>query len=536
MTWEAQPTRVALGVHPVAIVALPLPLVCAGQPPVAAGRFAAPPWDRDTPDWHRLDAKLPADHLARKIGPAVEQLDLTGLFAAYTGTGSLAHRPDLILKVVLYEVQRGRHSPAQWAEDFLLDEACQWLALGIRPSRSRLYAFRDRLGPLVDGLNEGVIGAAVAAGLTDATQASLDGTTVAAHASRHRLLNEEALTTRQQVLAAAVAADATGSAPEVVPGWMAATPSGRQTQAERYACAHEQLDRRHQENQQRPASKRLAAKDVRISPGDPEAVLGVDKLKVYRPLYNVQWMPDLKTPLVLTWEVFAQATDAGTLPAMLSRCRQATGRCPKDLLTDAGYATALDLAACQQAAVTLYAPYQENDYSATRRAGKKPKQIPKSAFRWEAAEHVYVCPQGHRLEQEYSEVVRRKGEERLRVFTYRCPPEHCGACPRRQECSRSPGRGRTLKRSEHEELVEALKGRMQTEEAKQLYRRRCQTVELGFADLKEHRGLRRFRSRGLARVRIEVGLVVLAHNALTVRALRHKSKDRNDANSEISSG
>jgi transposase len=531
MTWEAQPTRVALGVHPVAIVALPLPLVCAAP----AGRFAAPPWDRDSPDWRRLDAKLPADHLARQIDRAVEQRHLAGLFAAYAGTGSLAHRPDLVLKVVLYEVRRGRHSPAQWAEDFLLDEACQWLAQGIRPSRSRLYAFRDRMGPHLDGLNEGVIGAAVAAGLTGAAQASLDGTTVAANASRYRLLHEEALTTRQQALAAAAAADATGPGPEVVPGWMAPTPPGRRAQADRYARAREQLAQRHQENRQRPASKRLAAKDVRVSPGDPEAALGLDKLKVYRPLYNVQWMPDLNTPLVLAWEVFAQATDAGTLPAMLGRYRRATGRYPEDLLTDAGYATALDLAACRAVAVTLYAPYQENDASAARRAEKPSKQIPKSAFRWEAAAQVYVCPQGHRLEQEYSELVRRKGEERLRVFTYRCPPEHCGACPRQGGCARSPGRGRTIKRSEHEELVEALKERMQAEAAKQLYRRRGQTVELGFADVKEHRGLRRFRGRGLARVRIEIGLVVLAHNALAVLTLQDKKNGLNDPNPGISS-
>jgi transposase len=518
------------------IVAVPLPLVCAPTSPPPRRRFAAPPWDRDSPDWRRLDAKLPPDHLARSIDQAVVPLDLTDLFDAYTGTGSEAHRPDLILKVVLYELQRGRRSPAQWAEDCLLDEACQWLACGIRPSRSRLYAFRDRMGSLVDGLNEGLLGRAVAARLTDATQASLDGTTVAANASRHRLLNEETLASRRQALAAAVADDAAAAVPPTVPGWMAATPSGRQTQAERYACAHEQLDRRHQENQQRPASKRLAAKDVRLSPGDPEAVLGLDKCKVYRPLYNVQWLIDLNTPLILAWEVFAQATDAGTLPTMLERCRQATGRCPEDLLTDASYATALDLAACQEAAVTLYAPYQENDYSGRRRLKKPAKQIPKREFAWQAAQQVYVCPQGHRLEKEYSEVVSRKGEERLRVYTYRCPPEHCQSCPRRHECARTPSRGRTLKRSEHEELVEALQQRMQTPEAKQLYRRRCQTVELGFADVKEHRGLRRFSGRGRRRVRTEVGLLVLAHNALAVLALRQKKTGRNDANSEISSG
>jgi transposase len=505
----------------VSIVALSLPLVSAPRTP--SGRFASPPWDRLSPDWIRLDRKLPADHLARRISTAVDQLDLTALFEGYAGTGSLAHPPDLLLKVALWETQRGRLSPAQWHEDLRENEACQWLAFGLQPARSRLYAFRDRLGPVLDALHNQLLGQAVAEQLTPATRACLDGSTVAANSSRHRLLNTEALASRQQALQQATPADAAALPQTVIPGWMAATPGGRRQQQRHYETAQEQLTLRHQENQQRPASKRLAAKDVRVSPGDPEAVLGLDKLKVFRPLYNVQLMPDLDTPLVLAYEVFAQATDANTLPTLLARSKAALGHAVQEMLADAGYATALDLAACDAAGVTLYAPYQENDFSA-RRTPKPARQIPKSAFRWVEPEQVYVCPEGHRLEYWDAEYERRKGGERLRMSAYRCAPEHCQGCPRQAQCTRSPERGRMVKRSEYEPLVEALRQRMQTEEAKQLYKKRAQVVELGFADVKEHRGLRRFVGRGLYRARIEVGLVVLAHNVLKVSALRQKNK------------
>src|ERR1700724_1255490 len=105
MTREVATTRTVRGVHPVSIVALSLPLVCAAAP-VPPGRFAAPPWQRNSPDWQRIDGKLPADHRARQIDRGFDQLDLAGLFAAYAGTGSAAHRPDLILKGVLFEVPR----------------------------------------------------------------------------------------------------------------------------------------------------------------------------------------------------------------------------------------------------------------------------------------------------------------------------------------------------------------------------------------------------------------------------------------------
>lgn len=84
--------------------------------------------------------------------------------------------------------------------------------------------------------------------------------------------------------------------------------------------------------------------------------------------------------------------------------------------------------------------------------------------------------------------------------------------------------------------MEALRQRMQTEEAKKLYKKRAQVVELGFADVKEHRCLRRFVGRGLYRARIEVGLVVLAHHVLNVLALRQKNKsDRSPPTSVRSS-
>ena len=44
-----------------------------------------------------------------------------------------------------------------------------------------------------------------------------------------------------------------------------------------------------------------------------------------------------------------------------------------------------------------------------------------------------------------------------------------------------------------------------------------QTVELAFADQKQHRGLRRFTSRGLRRAKCQVGMLVLVHNGLIVQ-------------------
>ena len=101
-------------------------------------------------------------------------------------------------------------------------------------------------------------------------------------------------------------------------------------------------------------------------------------------------------------------------------------------------------------------------------------------------------------------------------YRYRCAPAHCRTCPLKGNCTSNPDRGRSLRRSEHEDLIAAHKARMASPEAKQLYKLRRQTVELGFADFKAHRALRRFWGRGLARAEAQVGFAVLAHNMLAL--------------------
>jgi transposase len=465
-----------------------------------------------------LGALLPDDHLARRVEAAVARLDLAPLYAAYAGTGSPPHDPALLLRAVLFEAERGHHSPATWHRDASESGPVRWLLRGLRPGRSCWYAFRDRLAPLLPTLNAQPLHQAVARGLTPATRGAGDGTTVAANASRHRLLNEAKLQQRAQHLAAARAADAAARAADAAaappgaapPAWLAKRPAGRARQQRRLAQAEQEMARRQARNGGKRPSKQTARAQLVISAGDPEAALGLDKEKVFRPLYNVQVVDDLDSPFILGYEVFAQPNDAGLLGALLRRTGELLGHGLQAVLVDPAYAGGADLKAAARAGVTVYAtPPKE----------AQGPQLPRSAFGWLPEEQAYVCPQGHRLELEWQGKAKRSGPEHVVVRRYRCPPAHCSRCPLAAACAKNPQAGRTVSRGEHEEEVEALRARMDSAEAKALYQLRKQTVELVNADWKAHRKLRRFSGRGLKRARCQVGLLVLAHNLLTLLAL-----------------
>jgi transposase len=471
---------------------------------------------------------LPTDHRVRWLEQFVDSQDLSALEATYEGVGSEAHLPSLMLKIALWEVFQARRSPAQWARDIYEHIPLQWLSRGIEPSRTAFYNFRDRLGGVVEALHTEMIRQAILEGLLEPHEGVLDGTSIRACASRHRVVNGSVLERRLGELQATIVLDQAGQRPVVVPGWMAKTPKGRQEQSKRFAKAQATLNRRRQDNAQRPKDKRLEDNKVTVSTSDPEAVMGRDKEKTFCPLYTSQFVVEPNSLVVLAFEVFAQASDAGTLGTMLDKTAQVIGHKLEAITTDAGYVSILDIQDSIDRGVELFAPVQENDYTAKKRATQASQRIEREQFTWLPEEEAYVCPEGHRLDYKGKERKRRRGNQEVIEHRYHCPPEHCRGCPLRDRCVQDPEKGRTVKRLEGQELLDAQRAKMKTPLGEAKRKRRGQVIERTFADAKEHRNLRKLHGRGLERARAEVGLVAMVQTALMLHRLKENRGNPNE--------
>jgi transposase len=568
-------------------------------------RFLAVPVPSDHPFWLDLDRQLPPDHLARRVRFLVEQLDLDSLLETYSGVGGPIHPPDLLLAFVLFETQSGRLSPAQWFTDSRDSIPARWLLRGLRPTRSVFYRFRDHLpAGLVDDLNRSVLLRAQAEGHTTAENGSLDGTYTAAYGSRHRLLTRNALAHRLHVLNDAIEAANAGDADSRVascpveqskaamaapasptaaatrlsgaaigpvpspdqaaaasqttarsegqlrtagrPYWMARTASGRWRQRDRYQRAQRILQTRLSDHEQRQQGKsqrrRKSADKVVICPTDPEAVMGKDKRKVFRPLFNTQILQDVDSAFVLGYQVYAQVSDSGLLPPMLERTQQLTGRKVKTVRADGIYASLKDVRYCKENAVELYAPVERGSVgdkaaggvqepgkggAAGRKGGRgkrKEKRFGKEQFPWDEARQSYRCPQGHLLQLGRIRKKAREPGEYVEVQEYRCGKEHCQQCPQAKQCTSHPEKGRTVERMVGQELLDEVAERMRTKEGKEEYQKRKQTVEPRHGDMRTHRGLEQFRGYGQRGAESQVGLLVLAQNGLALLTARKKRK------------
>src|SRR5262249_24436895 len=87
-----------------------------------------------------------------------------------------------------------------------------------------------------------------------------------------------------------------------LPYSMATTPAGRLEQRQRYQQARQrmcELQTQHGKQQKKRSKRqRRPVEHLRVSPTEPEAALGFDKLRTFRPLYNVQLICDLDAPFV----------------------------------------------------------------------------------------------------------------------------------------------------------------------------------------------------------------------------------------------
>jgi len=89
----------------------------------------------------------------------------------------------------------------------------------------------------------------------------------------------------------------------------------------------------------------------------------------------------------------------------------------------------------------------------------------------------------------------------------------CQACPAKGQCC--PGNqvtGRSVHRTEELPEVAAFRQRMQTEEARKIYRQRAQVAETPNLWIKEKFGLRQFSVRGLMKVGMEALWACLSYN------------------------
>lgn len=447
-----------------------------------------------------VEQLVPEDDPVRAIWELAGQLDLSRFYAAIASEEGAAGReaidPRLLVSLWVYAYSQGISSAREVSRLMDYHPGFQWLT-GMRViNHHTLSDFRIDHKEALDDLFTQLLGVLSREGLISLERVMHDGTKVKAHAGgdslrREGTLKEHLRLAQEQV----VAMGDPRTAAEVTPRVLAVRKRAAREKAGRLQRALQELEK----IREQPTAK-TKPEEARASTTDPECrVMKQGGGGGYGPSYNVQLSTDAKAGAIVGVAVSQAPVDAGQLPQAVEQIEKRFGKTPPQMVVDAEYTTNATVLAMDQKKVDFIGslrPPKSNLAGSLGRRGIDPAFGP-DVFQYQAEQDVCICPNGRRLVRK-----QRHAAHFHKEVYYRANPQDCSRCPLKNLCSpRHPAR--TIVRSQLHPVIVAFRQRMQTEQAKAIYKQRGGIAEFTNAWLKDKLRLRQFRLIGLVKAGME---------------------------------
>jgi transposase len=455
-----------------------------------------------------VERLIEEDHPARAIWELVGQLDLSSYQKPIEAVEGVAGRPvwdpRLLISLWVYAYSRGIGSAREISRRLGYDPAFQWLAGLEVINYHTLSDFRVTYDPALTELFTNTLGVMSAEGLVSLERVMHDGSKVRAMAGADSFRREGTL--RAHLEAARQQVEAMGDP--------RADESARQ-RAARQRAARERQERLEQAleelakiRQTKSDPKEQAS--ARVSLSDPTSRVMKEGRGGYGPNYNVQISTDAKNKIIVSAGVSQNSSDSGELMPAVERIEQNLGKTPEQLVSDGGFTNRQNIIESAAKGIDFTGSFPEHNEQSEgqlKRRGVAPEfYVP--AFQYDSRQDCYRCPAG--------ELLRCSGQENrpgVIHYQYRTESSICAQCPfKAQCCPQNASKGRSITRAVEAPQVQAFRQKMQTQEAKAIYRQRGAVAEFPNAWIKEKLGLRRFHVRGLLKAKMETLWVCLTYN------------------------
>jgi transposase len=447
------------------------------------------------------------DHPARAVWELMGQRDLTPFYDQISATQGVAGRPArdprLMLSLWICGYMEGIPSAREIARQCSCNAGFQWLTGANTVSAHALSDFRMEHGEALKDLAVQLLGLLAEEGMVDLQQVTQDGTKVRASAGVDTFRRQKTVERHLEEARKRVEELDKGDGEEISQQSLQARQRGARERLSRLEKAQKELGK----IQQKRAEKEKS--EARVSLTDPEARIMKQNDGGYAPSFNLQLTTDVKNTLIVSMEVTQEGGDTGQLQPAMERLKQEAGQNPRQAIVDAGYTSRSNIVAMAADGIDLIGPPLEakvQKEALYQIRGVAPEFRPE-AFKFDAAANAYTCPEGKTLA--YKSLNTMVGQVK---YTYAAEEKDCAACAQKGCCCPTTTQGRLLVRAEDTPDVAAFRGKMETEEAKTVYKKRGAVAEFPNLWIKEKFGLRQFSVRGLEKVRIEAQWVCMTYN------------------------
>jgi len=344
--------------------------------------------DRDTPylmppvlqDW------LPENHLARFVVDVVASLDLGPLYDSYSGRGSDAVDPGMLLSLLFYCYATGTFSSRKIEKATYESIPVRFICGNRHPDHDTIADFRKRILPRMSEYFTAILVIAGELGFTVVGKVSVDGSKFRANASKHKAMSYDRAVELEarievevkELLMMAELQDRDEQADLDIPKELEIREQrlnnirrAKQVIEER-AAERDRLNRAEYEQ----AVKERAARETKTGkkPGgkppappvegpragdqynftDPESrIMKEGSTGGFGQCYNAQLSVDQETMLIIGNTVSDQPNDKQQLVPALDAIPAGIGK-PKACAADAGYFSEQNIAACAESGIEIF--------------------------------------------------------------------------------------------------------------------------------------------------------------------------------------
>lgn len=457
---------------------------------------------------------VPEDHLARSVHDIVDQLELSKLAMKFSDRGGEAYHPALLLKVLFYGYATGIFTSRKLEKAINENIPFRWLAGQQRPNHRTISDFRKNNLDVLPELFGQIVRIAQELGFVTLGHVSIDGSKIKANASKHKAMTrkrmkqeiarlereiKETLNRAQKDDDQADQKDETESVMNDI--------QDRQRRLEKIRTALGQLEERKPE-----ATSSNAAKDQANFTDDDSRIMNTKNQGVIQG-YNPQIAVDQSHGIIVGTKVSNNPSDQQQFDDMLGEVKKHARAVPKLTTADAGYFSAANIQSAER--------YQTDAYIAATKEGKKPKNpYDKTNFTYDPDQDVYICPAGKLVERK--QTVHADNDDKPTTWIYEC--QACPECPFQDQCVKAKSGKRTITRTEHDPIREAMRTKVQSEKGKAIYKQRKSIVEPDWGEMKEWQGFRQFHLRGEEKVEGEMLLLAMSCNLRKIHSAKFPKK------------
>ena len=484
-------------------------------PPVGDDAEVSPkprfqPIDRQQLCWRTVDVErlVAEDHSVRAIWEFVGKLDLSGYSKGVRAVEGVAGRPllnpQLLISLWIYAYSQGVGSARAIEKLCRYDPAYQWLTGMEAVNAHSLSDFRVEHEQELKALFVQILGLLNAEGLITLERVTQDGTKILASAARDSFRSREGIKKALEAAQQQVTAVDQLSEEETSRRVEKARQRAHRERKERLEAALAQFDKEKSEGGVKGREK------PKVSVTDPEARIMKQPDGGFAPSYNVQVNTDAAHGLIVAVGVTQAGNDSDELMSGLERIEENLGKTPKQVVADGGYVSRDNILEMESRQVDFIAA--PCDEAGKGKSNYKAQGISVdyqgSRFTYDAATNSFQCPQGKTLPYQG----KSKCDSKI-IHKYCADAADCQNCVAKGQCC--PGNtksGRAVHRIEELEPVIKFRRKMETEEAREIYRHRAQIAETPNLWIKAKFRLRQFYLRGLRKVGMESLWACLTYN------------------------